>query len=134
MPDTPSELLTRAADLIRDRVVGTTPGPWGYEDSSMDLDGAVYQHPTGEEVAFVRSTSINVQDANGRWIALLNPSVAPAIESMLRDAAVSWRSLEWSHPEVVSSGKVDGWLRDIDRFALDFTLAVLGLVDPKEGK
>lgn len=61
----PSSILSRAADLIRDTAAEATPGPWTLVAFESDL----------------------INQADIKWIALMSPAVAPMIEKWLRDTA-----------------------------------------------
>lgn len=87
---TPSETLTKAADLIRDLAAKATDGPWTFDDSTVDVDGEVYEQG-GHVVAIARygtgAGDLAEQDGNGRWIAALSPALSPMIEKWLRETA-----------------------------------------------
>lgn len=97
MTEGPSDLLSRAADLIRD-VAGNdlTPPPWhvrvtpSRENSDDDTVWVACQ--VGSTVAVVGEAYTSApQDA--KWIALLNPAVAPALERALRHEAGMIRTI-----------------------------------------
>lgn len=125
MPERPSVLLSRAADLIRDTAAGTLPAPWHVTSSDFvySADGKSvadrreyddYAHyPTGED--------LRPEDA--RWIALLNPAVAPHIEKWLRFEAREFEKLRHVGFDLEFAEHNP---------ALAFARAVLGLVDTRE--
>lgn len=92
---TPSELLTAAADRVRDLAAQAQPGPWG-SWPSPDMPGEVVVHrrnprtdrPDPHRVATVHGLLCAEEDA--RWIAALSPAVAPYMERWLRRAARAW--------------------------------------------
>lgn len=81
---TPSEVLGRAADLIRDTAAAADEGPW-----IVYRDGwCILSQPDREDRATWRTVcSEGFTPENGRWIALLSPAVSPMIESWLRETA-----------------------------------------------
>lgn len=87
--DTPSALLSRAADLIRDTAATATPGPWGSTtDSNADVTFFGRNDPeTGQALTTIAGLYHGEHAATGRWIALMSPAVAPAIEALLREYA-----------------------------------------------
>lgn len=87
--DTPSALLSRAADLIRDTAAAATPGPWGSTtDANADVTFFGRNDPeTGQALTTIAGLYHGEHAATGRWIALMSPAVAPMIEKWLRDTA-----------------------------------------------
>ncbi len=82
---TPSELLTAAADRIRDlAAAASTDEPWtygGYGDFGPYIAGL----PSAPEF------EDNEQGrADLAWVAALSPAVAPALEAILRQAAFAY--------------------------------------------
>lgn len=99
MADSPSAILSRAADLIRDTAAAATEGPWrqhdGWWPGTLGVVASVLSGegsdtslrallPTYEEKP--ATTARNVWN-DARWIALMSPAVAPMIEKWLRDTA-----------------------------------------------
>jgi hypothetical protein len=92
----PSEVLTQAADLIRDQSAHLPVGPWRVtvaakaewqdEELSWDIHG---RNPFGGALA-----SVDSGRGVAEWIALLNPSVAPHLEAWLRDEAEQYARLD----------------------------------------
>lgn len=112
----PSELLTRAADLIRDTAALAIAPPWSACGRSV-MDGPDEDH----EVALTPTTT------TARWIALMSPAVARHLESILRRAAAdivvyvpAWNSRP--RPE----GEVDRLIERQFGGALGLARAVLG--------
>lgn len=80
----PSDLLSRAADLIRDVAASAFPGPWSNGERCVwavgdVLDAVIDDGPEGN--------GGTIDEETARWIALLNPAVAPALERALRHEA-----------------------------------------------
>lgn len=101
---TPSETLTRAADLIRDTAAAAEPGPWGStSDDNVTWFGR-NDPETGQPLTTIAGLYHGKRAATGRWIALMSPAVAPAIESILREAAESAAR----HVPVWQDSSVDG--------------------------
>jgi len=87
-----AEMLTTAADRIRDLAAGTSAAPWAepyYDDHPAEQGWWVLNGREGMRQHAVCSTfALNKQDeADARWIAALSPAVAPMIEAWLREAA-----------------------------------------------
>lgn len=85
---TPSELLVRAADLVRDTAAAATEGQWSVvamRDHTYSLwsTGTSF---TGEDEEVANAP----METDAAWIALASPAVAPAWEQLLRDAAKDW--------------------------------------------
>lgn len=129
---TPSAILSRAADLIRDTAAAATEGPWESDRQfshanvvyakrdlidSVGVAGRRLDLPpvfTGQIASRARSQF----EADARWIALMSPAVAPAIEGWLRHAAEMW-----DYPDQPGN----------DEWALDFARAVLGEKEDTDG-
>ena len=84
---TPSELLSQAADLIRDAGAKATDGPWEIEyDYTGKTPQAIFRmdpnHPEDPDY----SIGLGAMDlpADNRWVALVNPEIAGPIEAWLR--------------------------------------------------
>ena len=96
----PSSILSRAADLIRDTAAAAGPDEWTFE-------------------AFAPA----VWEGDARWIALMSPAVAPMIEAWLRQVQVRAARSE-------ESAALLGWAEPIYREevgpALALARAVLG--------
>lgn len=102
---TPGELLSRAADLIRDSAASAVPAPW--ESNVCDV---WFQGPYEAEMV------ADCGDARtAKWVALLSPAVAPAIEAWLRDAAEAAKDYEYWLV-------IPPWVQA----AADFAVSVLG--------
>lgn len=128
-----SAILNRAADLIRDTAEKATDGPWV---ERFDAPGRI-AGPYGALVCELRSPM-----ADGRWIALMSPTVADSQERILRAAAAAWARAEESYRRdrsVInpSAGELSGhwgtWgmtleerVGETDREALALARAVLG--------
>lgn len=93
--ESPSSILSRAAALIRDTAAKVTPAPWnaGSVDEETGRFFGLYgdfgwtvHGPSG--TAELEDTERGLADC--RWIALMSPAVAPALERILRDAAKSF--------------------------------------------
>lgn len=85
---TPASTLSRAADLIRDTAAAATPGPWAVDDPAYVE--TIYAEDGTSVVAGGRwggEASVFNDSADARWIALMSPAVAPAIEALLREYA-----------------------------------------------
>lgn len=93
MTSAPSAILTRAADLIRDRADAATPGPWSTVrrvDGNGNLRQADFTRPPVAEGCAPQTRAVRPHETpDYEWIALMSPAVAPAIESILREAAES---------------------------------------------
>lgn len=86
--------LSETLDELERVATEATPGQWIFEDSSEDLDGAIYARDGedwGAEVAYARSggaTSpvdlVHRQDANGRHIARWDPEAALGLVAAVR--------------------------------------------------
>ncbi len=96
--DTPSALLSRAADLIRDTAAAATPGPWFTHDTHLNPGGHTATvlsgtYPEGQLRAWLPTWSHEPWDEtrnvwnDARWIALMSPEVAGPVSEMLRRAA-----------------------------------------------
>lgn len=79
--DTPSAILGRAADLIRDTGKAAKSGPWSLYDR-----GVCWEIP---ELPEMHDGLSGFREVDARWIALLSPDKAEHIEAILRDAASS---------------------------------------------
>jgi hypothetical protein len=89
---TPSELLTAAADRIRDWAEGATPGPWANGSDQT----VVTILPTGltrylPPQRWGLKVASKVDDVDRAWITALSPAVAPHVEAWLRMAAEDYR-------------------------------------------
>lgn len=115
--DTPSELLTRAADLIRDTAAHFQP----YVDN-FDDDGR-FDGPADDWIYYQVDRNAS-RDAR-RWIALLNPSIAPALEFWLRNAAEMVKPFDQGYTTSAYCA---------ERGALAFAHVLLGLGTPEEAK
>lgn len=96
---TPSSILNRAADLIRDTAADTTkPRPnghgWGVpgEEDGWEPDWAAVVSCAGYGGEDVVATDVRVGDA--RWIALLSPDVAESLADLLQQMTGMWRLYE----------------------------------------
>jgi hypothetical protein len=90
----PSSILSRAADLIRDTAAAASPGVWSATDLTDDGHPGVWwvdcDHTDDE--GRTMSTIADCDRGGGpdaRWIALMSPAVAPMIEQLLRSAAAT---------------------------------------------
>lgn len=115
MSDSPSAILSRAADLIRDTAAADlTPGRWEVRVTPSDDEGeddtVWVACDRGSTVAVVGEVYTSAP-RDARWIALMSPAVAPMIASWLRYAAEMW-----DYPDQPGN----------DVRALDFARAVLG--------
>lgn len=89
---TPSELLVRAADLIRDTAAKTTKPRkvhfgWGYlePDELGDASNGTVVVSSGWGGVDVVAERVSWDDA--RWIALMSPAVADWMAAILQDRA-----------------------------------------------
>lgn len=91
MTDSPSAILSRAADLIRDTAAAADDGPW-----IVYRDGwCILSQPDRDDRATWRTVcSEGFTPENGRWIALLSPAVAPAMADLLQQMTGMWRLYE----------------------------------------
>lgn len=129
MPEsTPSELLSQAADLIRDAGADAQPGPWALWPSPT-MPGEYVVHHLRDRLAgpdphrVATTHGLNCAEADGRWIALLNPAVAESLEAWLRHEATHIKGLRtWGAAFALPS----------TRHAMAFARAVLGLEDTPE--
>lgn len=82
---TPSELLTAAADRVRDLAAhfATYYGTDPVDKAHKRFDGPI------EEWVYWNVERDGNADAR-RWIAAMSPAIAPALERLLRDAAKDW--------------------------------------------
>lgn len=112
---TPSELLSRAADLVRDTAEKATDGPWR---ERFDAPGRI-AGPYGSVVCELRSPM-----ADGRWIALASPALAPHLELILRHVAERWAKTARIAAQYDASA--DDWMTDSDRAMLALARVVLG--------
>lgn len=88
---TPSDLLSAAADRVRDLAAAASPGPWQDNGYGMLVAPEVDWRERGYDVA------AGCQDGNRGWIAALSPAVAPALEEWLRATAKAvfvWEELD----------------------------------------
>ena len=137
---TPSELLTQAADLIRDAAAAATPGPWRQHDCHLLHGGHTASVLSGKGndtelrawlptfESYPWGEKRNVWN-DARWIALLNPAVAAPLEAMLRGACGMWRVYEnrgWS------TTKVEAHVGAEHRAALALAKALLGTPEEEE--
>ena len=79
---TPSEVLVRAADLIRDTAAAATDAPWATV-AMRDHSFSVWSSNTsfeGEDEEVANSPI----EPDARWIALMSPAVAGPIEQVFR--------------------------------------------------
>lgn len=96
---TPSELLTQAADLIRDTAAAVgdeASRQWEQGSSRFSPDG--FSHTWPQDAIWDGHGCCltgGLADADARWIALLNPAVAPALEAWLRAAAKAAEDYEY---------------------------------------
>lgn len=93
---TPSEVLTAAADRVRDLAADTTkPRPNGHgwsllgEDDGWEPGWSTVVSCAGSGGEDVVAVDVTV--GNARWIAALSPSVAGPLEAMFRFAALAHR-------------------------------------------
>lgn len=104
----PSELLTRAADLIRDTAAAATPGPWEVDGPERDIRAIHSEDGAGVVMGArdpVDEASVFNTNADARWIALMSPAVAGPAERLLREAAESAAR----HVPVWQNSSVDGF-------------------------
>jgi hypothetical protein len=92
---TASELLSAAADRIRDLAAATTPGQWTartetkrYAEGSLDYgyEGDVEVIDNGPKVIEGSEWSVCSAD-DARWVAALSPAVSAPLEAILREAS-----------------------------------------------
>jgi hypothetical protein len=90
----PAEMLTAAADRVRDLAAAATPGPWFTHDTHLNAGGHTATvlsgtYPEGQLRAWLPTWSHEPWDEtrnvwnDARWIAALSPAVAPAIIGLL---------------------------------------------------
>lgn len=126
---TPSELLTGAADLIRDTAAKATPGPWFTHDTHLNRGGHAATvlsgtYPEGQLRAWLPTWSHEPWDEtrnawnDARWIALLSPAVAPHLER--------WLTEVWKHVKV-KGYREDCWTC---KPAVEFARVILGEDQP----
>lgn len=77
-----SEILLRAAALIRERASKATPGPWGAE---VTTKMAITVYSTKTDEALYEDTFGSIPDAE--YIASWHPAVALAVANMLEAEA-----------------------------------------------
>jgi hypothetical protein len=82
-PETPAEVLARAARLMRERAGGATPGPWEHE---TDLDVTRGYHMEGGRHVATWIANCDME-ANAGHIAGMHPLVALAVATWLEDEA-----------------------------------------------
>lgn len=97
---TPSELLTAAADRVRDLAAAAMPGPWTavltdhirehIDDPEPTLALGAYvagpeNRKTGEGCSYCMRG--NISPGTAEWIAALSPAIAAPLEAILRDTA-----------------------------------------------
>ena len=102
MSESPSAILVRAADLIRDTAAAAEQQGWRFDD-----EWGYVRDANGDLVAETSSSE-------GRWIALMSPAVAGPVERWLRETSRHVRTFGES---------ADGWAAAP---ALAFARAVLG--------
>lgn len=78
MTEIPQDILTKAAQLLRERAQLATGGPWKYEAGEISSSS----EPVVEWTF----------DNNGPWIALMSPDLAPHIAAWLERSAEDYRS------------------------------------------
>lgn len=111
MADTPSAILCRAADLIRDRAAAASPGVWTAEDMAdaghpgVWWVDCVHREADGTTYSTIADLESVGAGSNARWIALLSPDKAEHIEAWLRQvqhraarSEESARLLGWPAP------------------------------------
>lgn len=96
----PSEILVRAADLIRDTAGLAVAPPW-----SQSLNRVMAGQDEDCEVASATTTR------TAAWIALMSPAVAPALEAVFLSAAVDALEIGPDHHMVDLARAV---LREVD--------------------
>ena len=129
--DSPSTILSRAADLIRDTAAAATPGPWSTVsrfDGNGNLRQADFTRPPVAEGCAPQTRAVRPHEVSDyEWIALMSPAVAGPVSEMLRRAAsdyvvfvAAWESRP--RPE----GEVARLIEDQFGGALALARAVLG--------
>jgi|SRR5262245_31435521 len=112
---TPSEILTAAADRVRDLAAAAKPGPWTLYDR-----GVCWEIP---ELPEMHDGLSGFREGDARWISALSPAIAEPLSRML-----AWAS------KVCADAEADGWDRDriwaesddSMRAALDLAESILG--------
>jgi hypothetical protein len=135
---TPSDLLSAAADRVRDLAAQATPGPWRQHDgwwpgtlgvvasvlSGEDNDTQVRALlPTFEDEP--NSDARNVR-ADAAWVAAMSPEVAPHLEAWLRHAAVMFE-VSKRRAETWHRVNEEAYVSDSDHEALAFARVILGV-------
>lgn len=82
--ETPTEVLARAASLMRERAKAATPGPW----TATDRYPHVVMQPDGESMVSTNLAALPAADA--AHIAGWHPAVALAVAEWLDLAADRW--------------------------------------------
>lgn len=94
-PESPSELLERAALLLEDRACGATPGPWTLWDRGVGWE--INELPDVHD-------GTTFTEADARWAAMMNPLVTPPLVAWLRrvrDMLAFWEQHERNAERVI---------------------------------
>lgn len=125
MPDSPSAILSRAADLIRDRAAAATAGPWSTVrrfDRNGNVRQADFTRPPAADGCAPQTRAVRPHEVpDYEWIALMSPAVAGPVERWLRETSRHVRTFGES---------ADGWAAAP---ALAFARAVLGEKEESDG-
>lgn len=120
MTDSPSQLLSRAADRVRELAAAATPGPWqacepwiAGDEYPVYVQTVTTEGYPNSDVAGMAVESADdgthggVAIGDARWIATMSPAVAPYLEAILRrDASdyelhvAAWKSTPRKDGEV----------------------------------
>lgn len=85
---TPSDLLTAAADRVRDLAAAAQRGPWIFDE---DTDRVMV-----DDTVYSVTCYAGADHDDSQWIAALSPAVAPALEAVLRKAANDVRQWQYA--------------------------------------
>lgn len=92
---TPSELLTKAADIVESWATDASPGSWEYNwafATAFVCDGKAPFEKAVAQTAIVRSADgipNTTKAANTQWIALMSPAIAPLLMAWMREEATA---------------------------------------------
>lgn len=156
----PVELLSAAADRVRDLSAAATEGPWEVDRQYSHANVVYAKHDLIDSVGVagrrmdltpvftgqIASRDRSRFEADARWIAALSPAVAPHIERILRESGEAWakagKALADDRAVINPSvGELYGWwgtrnlsledrVSEHDQQALALAKAILGVDAP----
>lgn len=118
----PSDLLSAAADRVRDLAAQATKGPWfAFEDAvGMSVASSTTYAP--------RVVAGKAGQPDAAWVAAMSPEVAPHVEAWLRTAVIHYRAADRKARLAWSGSRDPGlYVGEDDRAALAFARSILGV-------